>query len=99
MNVTPEDRRRLEPIGAWLGRRPPWTFHFMPTSASWLNAVEDFFAKLTRRRLHRAAPTSISRSPSTASWKKTNADPKPFIWTAYPIAAVERGKQALESIH
>jgi DDE superfamily endonuclease len=33
----------------WLARHPRWTFHFTPTSASWLNAVEGFFAKLTKR--------------------------------------------------
>jgi hypothetical protein len=37
----------------WLGRHPRWTFHFTPTSASCLNAVEGFFANLTRRRLRR----------------------------------------------
>ena len=36
----------------WLGRHPRWTFHFTPTSATWLNAVEDFFAILTKRRLN-----------------------------------------------
>ena len=41
---TPEVRR-------WLARHPRWTFHFTPTSSSWLNAVEGFFAKLSRRRL------------------------------------------------
>ena len=40
-------------VRAWLARHPRWTFHFTPTSASWLNAVEGFFAKLTRRRLSR----------------------------------------------
>jgi hypothetical protein len=30
---------------AWLARHPRWTFHFTPTSASWLNAVENFFSK------------------------------------------------------
>ena len=35
-------------VRAWLARHPRWTFHFTPTSASWLNAVEGFFAKLTR---------------------------------------------------
>ena len=40
-------------VRAWLARHPRWTFHFTPTSASWLNAVEGFFAKLTRRRLQR----------------------------------------------
>ena len=34
-------------VRAWLARHPRWTFHFTPTSASWLNAVEGFFAKLT----------------------------------------------------
>src|SRR3954447_5200200 len=38
-------------VRAWLKRHPRWTFHFTPTSASWLNAVEGFFAKLTKRRL------------------------------------------------
>ena len=38
-------------VRAWLDRHPRWTFHFTPTSSSWLNAVEGFFAKLTRRRL------------------------------------------------
>jgi hypothetical protein len=33
-------------VRAWLARHPRWTFHFTPTSASWLNAVEGFFAKL-----------------------------------------------------
>jgi transposase len=40
-----------EKVHAWLERHPRWTFHFTPTSSSWLNAVEGFFAKLTRRRL------------------------------------------------
>jgi transposase len=38
-------------VRAWLAHHPRWTFHFVPTSCSWLNAVEGFFAKLTRRRL------------------------------------------------
>ena len=38
-------------VQEWLARHPRWTFHFTPTSSSWLNAVEGFFAKLTRRRI------------------------------------------------
>jgi transposase len=38
---------------AWLARHPRWTFHFTPTSASWLNAVENFFSKMTRQRIRR----------------------------------------------
>ena len=40
-------------VKKWLARHPRWTFHFTPTSASWLNAVEGYFAKLTKRRLQR----------------------------------------------
>src|SRR5918997_1266779 len=44
---------------AWLARHPRWTFHFTPTSCSWANAVETFFATLTRRRLQRGAFHSL----------------------------------------
>jgi transposase len=46
-------------VRAWLARHPRWIFHFTPTSASWLNAVEGFFAKLTRRRLQRGVFRSL----------------------------------------
>src|SRR3977135_1575860 len=87
-----------------LARPPRWTFHFTPTSASWLNAVEGFFAKLTRRRLIRGVFRSVGdlKAAINRFVLETNAEPKPFIWTADPnrvLAAVKRGKQALESIH
>ena len=40
-------------VRQWLDRHPRFTFHFTPTSCSWLNAVEVFFAKLAKRRLNR----------------------------------------------
>ena len=43
----------------WLARHPRFTFHFTPTSGSWLNAVETFFSALTRRRLKRGSFPSI----------------------------------------
>lgn len=42
-----------EKVRAWLDRHPRWTFHFTPTSSSWLNVVEGFFAILTRKRTSR----------------------------------------------
>src|SRR5205085_5406792 len=45
---------------AWLSRHPRWTFHFTPTSASWLNAVENFFSKMTRQRIRRGVFRSIA---------------------------------------
>jgi transposase len=91
-------------VQAWLARHPRFVFHFTPTSTSWLNAVEGFFAKLTRRRLKRGAFRSIVDLQAAINrfLRETNDDPKPFVWTADPnkiIAAVKRGYQALDSIH
>ena len=71
-------------VRAWLASRPRWTFHFTPTSASWLNAVEGFFAKLTRRRLKRGVFRSVVDLQAAINRfvEETNADPKPFVWTA-----------------
>ncbi|MGH8164121.1 MAG: IS630 family transposase, partial [Rhodanobacteraceae bacterium] len=91
-------------VRAWLDRHPRFTFHFTPTSASWLNAVEGFFAKLTRRRLKRGVFRSIVDLQAAINrfLAETNDAPKPFRWTKDPnhiIAAVKRGHQVLESIH
>src|SRR5258705_1170205 len=91
-------------VRQWLARHPRWTFHFTPTSASWLNAVEGFFSKLTRRRPKRGVFRSVVDLQVAINRfvAETNADPKPFVWTADPkrvLAAVKRGKQTLESLH
>jgi transposase len=91
-------------VQQWLTQHPRWTFHFTPTSASWLNAVEGFFAKLTNRRLKRGVFRSVAELETAIERfiAETNADPNPFMWTARPsriLAAVKRGKQTLESIH
>jgi transposase len=88
----------------WLARHPRWTFHFTPTSASWLNAVEGFFAKLTKRRLKRGVFHSLVALQAAINrfLAETNDNPRPFRWTKDPdkiIAAVRRGHQALDSIH
>src|SRR5918993_307694 len=85
-------------------RLPRSTFHFTPTSCSWLNAVETFFAALTKRRLKRGVFRSVVDLQAAINryLDEANHDPKPFIWTADPdkiIAAVNRGRQALDSIH
>jgi transposase len=91
-------------VKAWLGRHPRFVFHFTPTSCAWLNVVEGFFSRLTRRRLKRGVFHSIVDLQAAINrfLAKTNADPKPFVWTAHPervITAVRRGMQALESVH
>ena len=91
-------------VRQWLDRHPRFTFHFTPTSCSWLNAVEGFFAKLAKRRLKRGVFRCVVDLQATINRfvAETNLDPKPFTWTADPdkiIAAVRRGDQALDSIH
>jgi transposase len=91
-------------VRKWLDRHPRFTFHFTPTSSSWLNAVEGFFAKLSRRRLKRGVFRSIRELKAAISrfLDETNNDPKPFTSTADPdkiVAAVKRGHQLLDSIH
>ena len=91
-------------VVAWLKLHPRFHFHFTPTSASWLNAVEGFFAKLTRRRLKRGVFVSIANLQEAINRfiAEHNQDPKPFVWTADPNAIIEkisRGNQMLESIH
>jgi transposase len=68
---------------AWLARHPRWTFHFTPTSASWLNAVENFFSKMTRQRIRRGVFRSIVdlQTAINAYLAEHNANPKPFVWT------------------
>ena len=70
-------------VRAWLARHPRWTFHFTPTSASWLNAVETFFSALTRRRLKRGVFHSIVDLQAAINRyiDEHNDDPKPFVWT------------------
>jgi len=91
-------------VRKWLARHPRWTFHFTPTSASWLNAAEGFFATLTKRRLKRGVFQSVVDLQAAINrfLDDHNAKSKPFQWVADPekiIEAVRRGHQALDSIH
>ena len=91
-------------IVAWLKRHPRFHFHFTPNSASWLYAVEGFFAKLTRRRLKRGVFVGIANLQEAINRfiAEHNQDPKPFVWTADPDAIIEkkrRGNQTLVAIH
>ena len=92
-------------VRAWLARHPRWTFHFIPTSSSWLNAVEGFFAKLAKRRLKNGVFHSLVDLQAAINRfikEHNETEAKPFNWRANPheiIAARNRGFQMLESIH
>jgi hypothetical protein len=68
---------------AWLSRHPRWTFHFTPTSASWLSAVENFFSKMPRQRIRRGVFQSIAdlQAAINAYLAEHNASPKPLVRT------------------
>jgi transposase len=73
---TPEIRR-------WLARHPRFHLHFTPTSSSWLNLVERFFAELTTRLLRRGVHRSVAElEADIRAWiDNWNDDPKPYVWT------------------
>jgi transposase len=73
---TPEVQR-------WLLRHPRFQLHFTPTSASWMNLVERWFAELTRRKLRRSAHRSVTElEADLRKWtNEWNRNPTPFVWT------------------
>ena len=93
---------KAPPVAEWLAhpRRARWHLHFTPTSSSWLNLVEGWFAQLTNRRLRHGSFDSVAALTDaidvwTSHW---NDDPKPFVW--HPpakkiITKVRRGRAAL----
>ncbi len=70
-------------VKKWLLRHPRFHVHFTPTSASWLNLVERFFAELTNRKLRRSAHRSVAAlEADVRAWiNDWNNDPTPFVWT------------------
>jgi transposase len=70
-------------VKKWLLRHPRFHLHFTPTSSSWLNLVERWFAELTNRKLRRSAHRSVvDLERDIRAWiNQWNNDPKPFIWT------------------
>jgi transposase len=70
-------------IKRWLARRPHYHVHFTPTSASWINQVERWFAELTRKKLQRGVHTSTDQLEADirAFIDRHNESPKPYRWT------------------
>ena len=89
---------------AWLEKHPRFHFHFTPTSASWLNLVERFFAEITDKSIRRGVFRSVSELQQAIMdyLDAHNANPKPFVWTKSAgeiLEKVARAKQVLESQH
>lgn len=86
---------KTQPIRNWFAKRPRWHVHLTPTSASWINQVERFFADLTDKQIRRGVHRSTGELEAAIETyiNAVNADPKPFRWTksaADILASIER---------
>ena len=74
---------KTKAIRDWFARHPRWQAHYTPTSASWINQVERFFALLTEKQLRRGVHRSTKELEAAILryMDTVNADPKPFRWT------------------
>ena len=90
-------------VKAWLDKHPRFVVHYVPTSCSWLNLIERWFAELTNKRIRRDSFHGVDELVAAiedylVAW---NADPKPFVWTATVdsiVAKLNRCRQTLEQI-
>jgi transposase len=90
-------------VKAWLAKHPRFVIHYVPTSCSWLNLIERWFAELTNKRIRRDSFFSVDEliaaiNQFLAAW---NDNPKPFVWTATVdsiVAKLARCRQTLEQI-
>src|SRR3954465_5477545 len=90
-------------VKAWLKKHPRYVIHYVPTSCSWLNLIERWFAELTNKRIRRDSFFSVDDlitaiNEFLAAW---NENPRPFVWTATAdsiVAKLARCRQTLEQI-
>jgi transposase len=87
-------------VKAWLAEHRRFKLHFTPTSASWLNLVERFFAEITTKRIRRGIFRSVAELEEAihAYLDRHNANPKPFVWTKNAEVILEKERRALDRL-
>ena len=90
-------------VKTWLAKHPRFHLHFTPTASSWLNMIERWFGKLTDKAIRRGVFQSVPEliTAIEAYLAATNADPKPFLWTATAdeiLTKVRRGRVTLDQL-
>jgi transposase len=95
---------KTQMIKRWFAKRPRWHMHFTPTSSSWINQVERFFALLAEKQIKRGAHVSVKAliADITDFIAKRNADPTPLRWTKSAddiLASIERFCQRTLDVH
>lgn len=91
-------------VKTWLEEHPRFHLHFVPTSCSWLNLVERFFALITTKRIRRGSFSSVRELEYEIRdfLRVHNSDPRPFKWTASAEAIIEkvaRCREISETLH
>lgn len=91
-------------VKEWLKKHPRFHFHFIPTSSSWLNLVERWFAEITRKQIRRGTFQSVEMLESAIYQyiEHNNKNPKPFTWTKSAEQVIEklsRCKALVETLH
>ena len=88
-------------VKRWLARHPRFVVHFTPTSGSWLNQVERFFAEITEKRIRRGSFRSVKalEQAIAAYLEAHNKDPKPFVWTAPADLILRKVEEACKRIN
>jgi transposase len=89
---------KVPKVARWFARHPRYHVHFTPTSASWLNQVERFFAEITTKRICRGSFHNVRALEAAIDAYLThhNANAKPFIWTATADAIIDKVKRFCE---
>jgi transposase len=87
-------------VKAWLAKHRRFKLHFTPTSASWLNLVERFFAEITTKRIRRGIFRSVAELKEAIHdhLDRHNADPKPFVWTKTADIVLEKEPRAVDAL-
>ncbi len=87
-------------VQTWLTKHPRFKLHFTPTSASWMNLVERFFAEITAKRIRRGSYSSVDDLEGAIYdyLLQHNAKPKPFVWSKTAEDIITRERRALDAL-
>jgi transposase len=95
---------KTQAIRNWFAKRPRWHQHFTPTSSSWINQVERFFALLAQKQIKRGAHTSVKELIAAIEdfISRQNANPRPLRWTKSAddiLASIDRFCRRTLEVH
>jgi transposase len=87
-------------VNEWFAAHPRYSLHFVPTSASWLNLVERWFADITRKQIRRGTYRSVNQLIRTILryLRQNNDNPRPFLWTASPATILRKVRHCQEAL-